>query len=34
VMQTGPAIRETVVALITGVWYILVYGTSAMPMSR
>jgi ATP-binding cassette subfamily B multidrug efflux pump len=30
VMQTGPAIRETVVALITGVWYILVYGTSAM----
>ena len=30
VMQTGPAIRETVVALITGVWYILVYGTSAL----
>src|SRR5262245_51749236 len=29
VMQTGPAIRETVVASITGVWYILVYGTSA-----
>jgi len=29
VMQTGPAIRETLVALITGVWYILVYGTSA-----
>src|ERR1043165_5151715 len=29
VMQTGPAIRETVVALINGVWYILVYGTSA-----
>src|SRR3954453_11312886 len=29
-MQTGPAIRETVVALITGVWYILVYGTSAL----
>ena len=29
VMQTGPAMRETVVALITGVWYILVYGTSA-----
>ena len=29
VMQTGPAIRETIVALITGVWYILVYGTSA-----
>jgi ATP-binding cassette subfamily B multidrug efflux pump len=30
VMQTGPAIRETIVALINGVWYILVYGTSAM----
>src|SRR5256884_3571701 len=30
VMQTGPAIRETLVALITGVWYILVYGTSAL----
>ena len=30
VMQTGPAIRETLVALITGVWYILVYGTSAV----
>ena len=30
VMQTGPAIRETIVASITSVWYILVYGTSAM----
>src|ERR1700741_3688773 len=29
VMQTGPAIRETLVALLTAVWYILVYGTSA-----
>jgi ATP-binding cassette subfamily B multidrug efflux pump len=29
VMQTGPAIRETIVAVITSVWYILVYGTSA-----
>ncbi|HMK80765.1 MAG TPA: ABC transporter ATP-binding protein [Xanthobacteraceae bacterium] len=29
VMQTGPAIRESVVASITSVWYILVYGTSA-----
>ena len=28
VMQTGPAIRESLVALITGVWYILVYGTA------
>jgi ATP-binding cassette subfamily B multidrug efflux pump len=30
VMQTGPAIRESVVALLTAVWYILVYGTSAV----
>jgi ATP-binding cassette subfamily B multidrug efflux pump len=30
VMQTGPSIRETLVALITAVWYILVYGTSAV----
>ena len=30
VMQTGPAMRESLVALITGVWYILVYGTSAL----
>jgi len=30
VMQTGPAVRESLVALITGVWYILVYGTAAM----
>src|SRR5215471_14251026 len=29
-MQTGPAIRETLVALLTSVWYILVYGTSAL----
>src|SRR5436305_10651454 len=29
-MQSGPAIRETVVALITGVWYILVHGTAAL----
>ena len=34
VMQTGPAIRETIVALITGVWYILVYGTSARDPAR
>src|SRR4029079_6492275 len=26
----GPAIRETLVALLTAVWYILVYGTSAV----
>jgi ATP-binding cassette subfamily B multidrug efflux pump len=30
VMQTGPSIRESVVALLTAVWYILVYGTSAV----
>jgi ATP-binding cassette subfamily B multidrug efflux pump len=30
VMQTGPALRESLVALITGVWYILVYGTAAV----
>ena len=30
VMQTGPAIRETMVAMLTSVWYILVYGTSAL----
>ena len=30
VMQTGPAIRETMVAMLTGVWYILVYGTAAL----
>ncbi|HEX2216522.1 MAG TPA: ABC transporter ATP-binding protein, partial [Xanthobacteraceae bacterium] len=30
VMQTGPAMRESVVSLITGVWYIAVYGTSAV----
>ncbi|MGB9365185.1 MAG: ABC transporter ATP-binding protein [Xanthobacteraceae bacterium] len=30
VMQTGPAMRESLVALLTAVWYILVYGTSAI----
>ena len=30
VMQTGPAIRETLVALLTSVWYIMVYGTTAL----
>jgi ATP-binding cassette, subfamily B, multidrug efflux pump len=32
VMQTGPAVRESLVSLITGVWYILVYGTAAMAL--
>ncbi|HEY4986983.1 MAG TPA: ABC transporter ATP-binding protein [Bradyrhizobium sp.] len=30
VMQSGPAIRESLVALLTVVWYVLVYGTSAL----
>ena len=30
VMQTGPALRESVVAAIDAVWYIMVYGTSAL----
>jgi ATP-binding cassette, subfamily B, multidrug efflux pump len=30
VMQTGPALRESLVASIVAVWYILVYGTSAV----
>jgi ATP-binding cassette, subfamily B, multidrug efflux pump len=32
VMQTGPAVRESLVSLLTAVWYILVYGTSAVLM--
>ncbi|HTV90594.1 MAG TPA: ABC transporter ATP-binding protein [Stellaceae bacterium] len=30
VMQTGPALRESVVLSIIGIWYIVVYGTSAV----
>jgi ATP-binding cassette, subfamily B, multidrug efflux pump len=30
VKETGPAMRESLVSLITGVWYILVYGTNAL----
>src|SRR5437879_3332348 len=30
VMQTGPNLRESVVAMINAVWYILVYGASAV----
>jgi len=30
VMQTGPAMRESMVALLTAVWFIVVYGTSAL----
>jgi ATP-binding cassette, subfamily B, multidrug efflux pump len=29
IMQTGPAVRESLVSLLTAVWYIMVYGTSA-----
>jgi len=29
VMQTGPALRESLTSLISSVWYIVVYGTSA-----
>ena len=35
IMQTGPALRESLVASTNAVWYILVYGTIAMiQMSR
>src|ERR1044072_2227164 len=30
VMQTGPALRESVVLSVAGIWYILVYGTLAI----
>jgi ATP-binding cassette, subfamily B, multidrug efflux pump len=30
VMQTGPAIRESLVSLLTAVWFILIYGTLAL----
>ena len=30
VMQAGPALRESVVQAVTAVWYILVYGSSAV----
>jgi ATP-binding cassette, subfamily B, multidrug efflux pump len=30
VIQTGPALRESVVSSITAIWYIVVYGTSAL----
>ena len=32
VMQTGPALRESVVSGTNAVWYILVYGTSAIAL--
>jgi len=33
VMQTGPSVRSTLTATITTIWYILVYGTSAIVMT-
>ncbi|MGE0259807.1 MAG: ABC transporter ATP-binding protein [Alphaproteobacteria bacterium] len=30
VMQTGPALRESVVLSVAGIWYILVYGATAV----
>jgi ATP-binding cassette subfamily B multidrug efflux pump len=33
VMQTGPALRESLVASVTAVWYIVVYGTTALFMT-
>ena len=30
VMQTGPAIREGLVSLLTAVWFILIYGASSL----
>ena len=32
VMQTGLAVRESLVSSFTAVWYILVYGTTALIM--
>src|SRR5712692_5421781 len=32
VMQTGPALRESVVLSIIGIWYILVYGSTAITL--
>ena len=32
VMQTGPALRESAVLSILGIWYIIVYGTSAVAL--
>jgi ATP-binding cassette subfamily B multidrug efflux pump len=32
VMQTGPALRESLVSSITAVWYIVVYGVTALVM--
>src|SRR5215208_2230374 len=33
VMQTGPAVRQTLVSSVTAVWYVIVYGTTATIMT-
>ncbi len=33
VMQTGPAVRQTLTASVTAVWYVLVYGATAVVMT-
>jgi ATP-binding cassette, subfamily B, multidrug efflux pump len=33
VMQTGPAVRQTLVATVTALWYVLVYGVTAIVMT-
>src|SRR5215471_7689761 len=33
VMQTGPAVRQTLVASVTALWYVLVYGMTAIVMT-
>src|SRR5215813_9337381 len=33
VMQTGPALRESLVASFTAIWYVIVYGTTALIMT-
>src|SRR5499425_3458474 len=33
VMQTGPAVRQTLVASVTALWYVLVYGVTAVVMT-
>ena len=33
VMQTGPAVRATLTASVTAVWYVLVYGVTALVMT-
>ena len=33
VMQTGPAVRQTLISSVTAVWYVLVYGITAIVMT-